>query len=443
MELKYALVEERIRVLKALKKSIIAHENAVYKALHQDFAKPEFESYITEFQYTINELNLTIKKLKSWSKPKWIVPSIVNFPSLESIHFEPYGNVLIISPWNYPFQLAMVPLIGAVAAGNKVVLKPSEMATQTGILIEKIATDVFKNQEVKIVLGDADVSKNLLSQRWDYIFFTGSTNVGKIVAKAAAAHLTPCTLELGGKNPCIIDETANIEITAKRIVWGKFLNAGQTCVAPDFLMVQAKEKFNLVEAIKKEIVLFYGKNPQESPDFARIINHKHWDRLHRLMTQNEIVFGGESNRETKYIAPTLLEINNPDHEIMQDEIFGPLLPILTYSEPEDLLPFLRKFEKPLAFYIFSENKVFVNQLIQQISAGGVCVNDTIVQLINHRLPFGGVGMSGMGAYHGKHTFITFSHQKTVVKRATWMDLPIKYAPYSKKIRWIKMLMKRM
>lgn len=443
MELKYLNVSERIQLLKSLKKSILRNEKQVYAALSTDFAKPEFESYITEFQYTINELNLTIKKLKSWSKPKWIVPSIVNFPSLESIHFEPYGNVLIISPWNYPFQLAMVPLIGAIAAGNKVVLKPSEMASQTGILIEKIAKEVFKNQEVKIVLGDAEVSKDLLLQRWDYIFFTGSTNVGKIVAKAAAANLTPCTLELGGKNPCIIDEKANIEITAKRIVWGKFLNAGQTCVAPDFLLVQAKEKFNLIEALKKEIVHFYGENPKESPDFARIINDHHWDRLQRLLTKKDIIFGGEADRDTKYFAPTLLEINDLDHEIMQDEIFGPLLPILTYSEPEDILPFLRKFEKPLAFYIFSENKVFVNQLIQQTSAGGVCVNDTIVQLINHRLPFGGVGMSGVGAYHGKHTFLTFSHQKTVVKRATWMDVPIKYAPYSKKFRWIKLLMKWM
>ena len=441
MELKYANVYQRILLLKNLKKTILANEKAIYEALRLDFKKPEFESYITEFQYTINELDFTIRKLSAWSKPKSVFPSFVNFPSIESIYYEPYGKVLIISPWNYPFQLAMVPMLGAFAAGNQVVLKPSEISHYTSKIIEKIIKEVFKPSEIEVVLGDGNVAQKLLNERWDYIFFTGSTKVGKIVAEAAAKNLTPCTLELGGKNPCIIDETANIEIAAKRIVWGKFLNAGQTCVAPDFLIVQAKEKYNLIEALKKEIILFYSENPKESLDFARIINHSHWERLQKLISKKNILFGGETDEEEKYIAPTLLEIIDLESEIMQDEIFGPLLPILTYNEPEELLPFLRKFEKPLAFYIFSENKIFVDNLIQNTSAGGVCVNDTIVQLINHRLPFGGVGMSGMGSYHGKHTFLTFSHQKSVVKRATWVDFPVKYAPYDKKLKLMKWLLK--
>lgn len=441
MELKYAVVNQRISLLKNLKKVILANEKAIYEALDHDFKKPAFESYITEFQYTINELDFTIRKLKSWSKPKFVLPSLVNFPSTESIYYEPYGKVLVVSPWNYPFQLALVPMLGAFAAGNQVVLKPSEISHHTSKIIEKIVTDVFKTTEIEVVLGDGNVAQKLLSERWDYIFFTGSTKVGKIVAEAAAKFLTPCTLELGGKNPCIIDETANIEIAAKRIVWGKFLNAGQTCVAPDFLIVQAKEKYNLIEALRKEIIFFYGENPKSSPDFARIINHSHWERLQNLISEKNILFGGETDKIEKYIAPTLLEINDLDAEIMQDEIFGPLLPILTYNENEELMPFLKKFDKPLAFYLFSENKTFINNLIQNTSAGGVCVNDTIVQLINHRLPFGGVGMSGSGAYHGKHTFLTFSHQKSVVKRATWIDLPVKYAPYDKKLRWMKRLLK--
>jgi len=436
-------LNQRINSLKSLKNHLMTHEKEIYEALHLDFKKPEFESYITEFQYTIKELNYTIQNIKRWCKPKYVVPLAINFPSIEAIHYEPYGKVLIISPWNYPFQLAMVPVIGAFAAGNKVVLKPSEISSYTSKILKKIIEEVFNKNEVEVVLGDSETGKKLLEQRWDYIFFTGSTHVGKIVASAAAKNLTPCTLELGGKNPCVIDESANIEIAAKRIVWGKFLNAGQTCVAPDFLIVHAKERYNLIEALKKEITRFYGENPKESTDLARIINQNHWERLTKLILGKEILFGGEIDKEDLYIAPTLLELFNDEDPLLKEEIFGPILPILTYDDSCDLIPFIKRFEKPLAFYIFSENKNFTNHLIHEISAGGVCVNDTIIQLVNHRLPFGGVGMSGMGAYHGKHTFLTFSHQKSVVKRATWLDIPVKYAPYAKKLKWIRMLMKRM
>lgn len=440
---KYPSIKERKQKLTLLKNCILKHEQAIYDALNRDFNKPVFETYITEFQYTINDINHTLKKLSGWAKPKFILPSIINFPSQEYIYKEPFGRVLIIAPWNYPFQLALVPLIGAIAAGNRVVLKPAEIAFHTSQILTKIIEEVFVNQEAIVVHGDANFTQNLLKQKWDYIFFTGSTKVGKVIAEAAAKNLTPVTLELGGKNPCVIDETANIEITARRIVWGKFLNAGQTCVAPDFLLVQAKEKYNLIEALKKEITAFYGENPMESPDFARIINQAHFERLSQMMDSNAIVFGGKTDEKTRYIAPTLLEISDLNHVIMQEEIFGPLLPILTYHEADDLPQILKHFEKPLAFYVFSENKKFAELLLQKFTSGGACVNDTIVQLINNRLSFGGVGASGYGAYHGKFTFDTFSHQKSVVKRATWFDMPIKYAPYSKKLKWIKMLMKRM
>jgi aldehyde dehydrogenase (NAD+) len=435
-------LSKRIQQLTKLKKSIISHESEIYEALNLDFKKPIFETYITEFQYTINDINYTIKNLKRWSKPKYVLPTIINFPSVEYIHKEPYGRVLIIAPWNYPFQLALVPLVGAIAAGNSVVLKPSEIAYHTSLIITKIIEEVFVHHEAIVVHGDAGFTQNLLKQPWDYIFFTGSTKVGKIIAIAAAQQLTPITLELGGKNPCVIDETANIAVIAKRIVWSKFLNAGQTCVAPDFILVQAKEKYNLITALKKEIINFYGENSEDSNDFARIINDANWERLTKLINPKTLIFGGKTNQKTRFIAPTLLEISDYNDPIMQDEIFGPLLPILIYDEESELLPILKRFEKPLAFYVFSERKDFIQKLINTTSSGGVCVNDSISQLINHRLPFGGVGASGYGAYHGKTTFSTFSHQKSVVKRATWIDLPIKYAPYSKKIKWINMLMKR-
>ena len=320
----------RKEILKRLLNAIIVHEDEIVSALKADFHKPEFETVVTETSYVISDLKHTIKNLSRWAKPKRVFPFVVNIPSSYSIYKEPYGKVLVISPWNYPFQLALCPVIAAVAAGNQVVLKPSELTPNTAEIIQKIIAKVFSINQVEVIQGDASVATQLLSQRWDYIFFTGSVAVGKIVAKAAAQHLTPVTLELGGKNPCIVDETANLQIAAKRIVWGKFINAGQTCIAPDYILVHQKSKAQFIKYLKEEITQAYGDNPEISPDFARIINAKNWTRLVEMIESDKVIFGGKFNSETNYLAPTLIEENNLDSLIMQDEIFGPLLPIVTY-----------------------------------------------------------------------------------------------------------------
>jgi aldehyde dehydrogenase (NAD+) len=430
---------KRKELLKKLLKSIQDKEKDIERALLKDFSKPPFETFITEYNYVVSDLKLTIKQLNSWAKPKKVTPSLFNFPSSEFIYSEPYGKVLIISPWNYPFQLAICPLVAAIAAGNTVVLKPSEISFNTSEVLSQIISEVFDVKEAIVVLGGVELTQQELKKKWDYIFFTGSTRVGKIIAQEAAKNLTPCTLELGGKSPCIVDETANLDIAAKRIVWGKFLNAGQTCVAPDYLLVHATQKFDLVQKIKKEITQFFGENPQESTDFARIINKEHWDRLLGLIDSNKIIVGGIHDDWTRYIAPTLIDEPEMTAPIMQEEIFGPILPIISYSSFEEIESIISYNEKPLALYVFSENEEFSEAVIRKFSFGGGCVNDCIMHLVNHRLPFGGVGNSGMGAYHGTHGFDTFSHKKAIVKRGTSFDIPLRYAPYYKSIKWKKWL----
>ncbi|MGQ7947386.1 aldehyde dehydrogenase [Flavobacterium sp. WC2509] len=409
---------------------IIKHENEIIQALYQDFKKPPFESVATETGYTISELKDTIRNIEKWAKIKKVGPSLLNFPSTDYIVKEPYGKVLIIAPWNYPFQLAICPLIAAVAAGNQVTLKPSELTPKTSAIILKIVEEAFQHQHVKVVEGGAEASQKLLAQRWDYIFFTGSVAVGKIVAKAAAEHLTPITLELGGKNPCIIDETANLKLAAKRIVWGKFLNAGQTCIAPDYILIQEGMKSHFVDFMKNEITKAFGENPKESPDFARIVNEKNWHRLVSMMETKKVIMGGETDVEDCYIAPTLIEENNIDSAIMQEEIFGPLLPIITYKEEKEITKIISKYEKPLALYVFSDDKKFARKTILNYSFGGGCVNDTLIHFTNKKLPFGGVGHSGIGAYHGQLSFDIFSHHKGIVKKGNWLDLNFRYAPYT-------------
>lgn len=426
--------------LKKLLNIIIHYENDIVSALYQDFKKCEFEAVITETSYVISTLKNTIKNLDRWAKPKRVVPSLLNFPSSDYILSEPYGKVLVIAPWNYPFQLALCPLIAAVAAGNQVVVKPSELTPNTSSIISKIVNQVFDESHVEVKPGGIEMSQHLLSQRWDYIFFTGSVAVGKIVAKAAAEFLTPITLELGGKNPCIIDENCNIKLTAKRIVWGKFLNAGQTCIAPDYLLVHPKIKSKLVAALKEEIILAYGKNPEESADFPRIVNHKNWLRLTSFLENETILFGGESNATDNYIAPTLLDESKWDSVVMQDEIFGPILPLISYHHETEIETIISKFEKPLSLYVFSTNSKWAKEIIKKYSFGGGCINDTIVHFSNQRLPFGGVGHSGIGAYHGKLSFDTFSHKKSIVKKGLWLDLPTRYAPYGTKIKSLKKLL---
>jgi len=429
--------ESLIKLLNA----VIIHENEIIQALYDDFKKPAFEAVLTETSYVISELKYTIKNLKKWSKPRRVFPSLLNFPSKDYIYKEPYGKVLIIAPWNYPYQLALCPLIAAVAAGNQVVVKPSELTPKTSKIIAKIIAKVFDKNHVEVIEGGVEVSEQLLSKRWDYIFFTGSIAVGKIVAKAAAKNLTPVTLELGGKNPCIIDETANLKLAAKRIVWGKFMNAGQTCIAPDYILIQKDMKSHFVTFLKDEITKAYGENPSESPDFARIVNTKNCERLMNMIEKDKVIFGGQSNIKNCYVSPTLIEENSLDSQVMKAEIFGPILPILTYENETEIEAIITKYEKPLALYLFSENRVFSKKIIQKYSFGGGCVNDTMVHFSNKKLPFGGVGHSGIGAYHGILSFDTFSHKKGILKKSNFLDLPFRYAPYKDKLTIIKRILK--
>lgn len=433
-------VNYRKQSLVKLLNCVQKHEQEILKALHADFRKSDFESVLSETAFIVSELNHTIKNINKWAKPKMVLPSLLNFPSTDYIYNEPYGKVLIIAPWNYPYQLAFCPLIAAVAAGNQVVVKPSEVTPNTSKIVAKIITETFDKNHVECIEGDATVATQLLAQRWDYIFFTGSVAVGKIVAKAAAENLTPVTLELGGKNPCIIDETANLKLAAKRIVWGKFLNAGQTCIAPDYLLVSEKVKSKLIEFLKAEITNAYG-NPKDSPDFPRIINGKNWLRLAQMLQNEKLLFGGETNEADFYIAPTLIDEPKLDSLVMKDEIFGPILPILSYKTEKDIDAIITQYEKPLSLFVFSDSKSFAQKIIRHYSFGGGCINDTVIHFSNKRLPFGGVGHSGIGAYHGRRSFDTFSHQKPIVKKGNWIDIPIRYAPYKGKLKNLRLLLK--
>lgn len=430
----------RKETLKKLLYNLQKSEDLIVKALYDDFKKPEFEAVLTETNYFISDLKDTIKNIHKWAKRKRVFPSLLNFPSTDYIYKEPYGDVLVIAPWNYPFQLALCPLIAAVAAGNRVVLKPSELTPHTSAIIAKIIEKTFHVNHVEVFEGGVEVSNQLLAQRWDYIFFTGSVAVGKVVAKAAAENLTPVTLELGGKNPCIIDETANLKLAAKRIVWGKFINAGQTCIAPDYILIQKNMKVNFISFLIEEIIKAYGKKIDKSSDFARIINTKNWLRLANMIEPEKVIFGGETNANELYISPTLIEEPALDSPVMKEEIFGPILPILLYETEADIQNVISRYEKPLSFYVFSENKSFAKKLIKTYSFGGGCINDTVVHFSNKRLPFGGVGHSGMGAYHGQLSFDIFSHHKAVVKKANWLDLPMRYAPYKDKLASIKRIL---
>ena len=430
-------VKFRKQKLKHLLQVVEREQENILKALYQDFKKPEFEGILTETNYVISELKDTIKNINSWAKPKMVLPSILNFPSTDCIYSEPYGKVLIIAPWNYPYQLALCPLIAAIAAGNSVVLKPSELTKNTSKIIAKIILEVFETKQVEVVQGGVEVSEELLSRRWDYIFFTGSVAVGKIVAKAAAENLTPVTLELGGKNPCIIDETADLQIAAKRIIWGKLVNAGQTCIAPDYLLIHIKVKDKLTELLIQEIENALGKNPEESSDYCSIINLKNFKRQLHLLENQKIIFGGNHNEQNLFLSPTLVDEPNLESDLMKEEIFGPILPLISYTKNSEIDTIISKFEKPLSLYIFSKNKTFIDEILLNHSFGGGCINDTIMHFVNNRLPFGGVGHSGTGAYHGKLSFDTFSHKKAIVKKATWIDIPLRYAPYKNKLALLK------
>ena len=434
-------ISYRKETLQKLLQNILHYEKEVIDALYKDFKKPEFEAILTETNYVISDLKKTIKNIENWARPKSVLPSILNFPSRDYIYREPYGKVLVISPWNYPFQLAFCPLIAAVAAGNSVTIKPSEMASHSAAIISKIIRETFETKHVVAILGDAKVAENLLLQRWDYIFFTGSVTIGKLVAKAAAIFLTPVTLELGGKNPCIVDESADLQLAAKRIVWGKFINAGQTCIAADYIVVKKSVKTEFQKLLVSEIEKAYGIDASKSADYPRIINPQHWKRLYACLENQDVIYGGQTNENDNYISPTLLDSPQLDSAVMKDEIFGPILPIFGYESQEDLDKIILHYEKPLGLYVFSTNKKFTDSIISNYSFGGGCINDTVVQFNNSRLPFGGVGHSGIGAYHGSRSFDVFSHQKSIVHKGNWLDIPLRYAPYGNKIKWIKKVLK--
>jgi acyl-CoA reductase-like NAD-dependent aldehyde dehydrogenase len=430
-------IEFRLAQLKALKQAILNHQPAILAALKADLHKPELEAYLTEIG-VLKEINYAIKHLRSWAKPKSAAVPLEQFPAQGRIYPEPLGVVLIIGPWNYPFNLMISPLIGAIAAGDCALLKPSEMAPQTSRVVADLIRQTYDPAYIAVIEGGVEVSQAVLQEKFDHIFFTGGTAIGKIVMAAAAKHLTPVTLELGGKSPCIVDADIQVEYAARRIVWGKFLNAGQTCIAPDYLLVDRRIKSALLQAMQAAVQEFYG-NPAESPDYARIVSDKHFARLEALLHSGNVVIGGDTNPNDRYIAPTILDQVSLDSAVMQEEIFGPILPVIEYDRLSDAVELINSRSKPLALYIFSRNKQFQDQILTQTSSGGVCINDTIMQIAPSSLPFGGVGESGMGAYHGKASFDTFSHYKSVLVRNFWFDLKWRYAPYAGKLGLFKRL----
>lgn len=426
----------RIKQLKKLKDMIQSNEKQFISALEKDFNKPPFETYISEIQMTYDEINYLIKNLKRLMKPEKVRTPLVNFYSISKIFKEPLGSILIISPWNYPITLALTPLAGAIAAGNCAVLKPSEISSHTSQLLHKLISSTFSPNYIRVVEGGADTTQNLIKLGFNHCFFTGSTAVGKEVMKTASETLTPVTLELGGKSPCIVAEDADLVKAAARIVWGKFLNAGQTCIAPDYLLVHESVRDELIRLIKEVIERFYQNQPLNNPDYPGIINEKHFNRLNKLMTGHTIIYGGHSNYQSLKIHPTLILEPAMDSDIMNEEIFGPLLPIITYSDINKVVSSLKKRDKPLALYLFTQSKETKNYVMKNVSFGNGAINDTMIQFANINMPFGGVGMSGMGHYHGKYSFYTFSHQKSVSEKSNLFDIPIRYAPYNDKLMTI-------
>lgn len=425
--------------LEKLRDVILQNENLLYEAIYKDFGKSKFDTFTTEISFILNDIKYYLKNLKSLSKPKKVRTNLANQFGKSRIHSEPLGNILVIGAWNYPYQLSLSPIVAALAAGNCCILKPSEIAENTMKAMVKIINDNFPPEYLYVYEGGIDETTELLKLKFDKIFFTGSTKVGKIVYKAAAENLTPVTLELGGKSPAIITKDANLEVSAKRIVWGKFLNAGQTCVAPDYLLVEKSVQEQFLEMLRKYIKEF--KYEINSEQYTKIINQKNFQRLIKLIDKDKIYFGGNSDEQKRYIEPTILTNINWKDEIMQEEIFGPILPVISFTNFNLILNEIIELEKPLAAYLFTNNAEEKENFKNKLSFGGGCINDVIMHLGNESLPFGGVGNSGIGNYHGKFGFETFSHQKAVLQRATWGEPDIKYPPYSeKKLGWIKRLM---
>ncbi|MFC7441357.1 aldehyde dehydrogenase [Laceyella putida] len=430
-------VSFRLESLLKLQHAIKRYEPDISTALKKDLHRSEFEAYLTEIGPLLDEIKYVSKHLKAWAKPKKVATPQVLLGSKSYVYPEPYGVTLIISPWNYPCNLALMPLVGAIAAGNCAVLKPSEWAPHTSRVIVQMIKGIFEDEYVAVIEGDVKTSQALLELPFDHIFFTGSVQVGKIIMEKAAKTLTPVTLELGGKSPAIIEKDANMELAARRISWGKWMNAGQTCVAPDYVLVHEERKEALLAQLKHEIERFYGDNPLISENYGHIVNERHFARLEKFLQDGEIAIGGKADPEHCVIEPTVLTGVSWEAPVMQEEIFGPILPVFTFAELDDALATIRKQDKPLALYFFSEDEKKQEKVIQALPFGGGCINDTIIHLGNPHLPFGGVGTSGLGHYHGKYSFDCFSHKKAIVKQTTQFDIPFRYPFKKNALNWLK------
>jgi aldehyde dehydrogenase (NAD+) len=429
----------RRKHLLLLRESLLRHEQAIAEALYADLKKSREEAYGTETGLVLAELNNSLRHLRKWMRPRRAGTNLVNLPSSSRVYRDPLGVVLIIAPWNYPLQLALVPLVGAIAGGNCVVVKPSEHAPATSALIEKMLVALYPPEYVHVVQGEGAgvVTGMMQSFRFDHVFFTGSIPVGRAVYQLAAKELVPVTLELGGKSPVVVEADADVQTAARRIVLGKFINAGQTCVAPDYLLVHADVRDRLIRAMQETMVSFYGARPEESNDYAKIIHEKRFDTLVGYLSEGKIVTGGRHDRQRLFIEPTLMEDVSPDSPLMREEIFGPILPVFTYRDMEEALAMVRRHPDPLAFYLFTRDSGRQRSWMEQFSFGGGCINNTVWHFANHYLPFGGVGYSGMGAYHGKSTFDVFTHAKPVMQTPVWIDPSIKYPPYAGKLKWFR------
>lgn len=420
----------RAEALDTLEHVIVDGEDEINAALKEDLGKSVFESYMAEVGMTLSELRFVRKHLKRWMREKRVSTPLAQFPSRSFTIAEPYGMALVMSPWNYPFMLCMEPLVGAIAAGNCAVLKPSNYAKATSAVIRKLVAAAFPPEFVTTIEGGRRENQELLDQRFDYIFFTGGVQVGKLVMEKAAQNLTPVSLELGGKSPCIVDESANLSLAAKRLVFGKFLNCGQTCVAPDYVLVHESARDAFVDKVLYWTKRMYGEHPLENSAYGKMINEKHFQRVLGLITPDKVALGGGADADTLRIEPTVLADVELTDAVMGQEIFGPVLPVLTYSTRENLLQTIHSFNKPLALYLFTTSKAMERWVLRNISFGGGCVNDTITHLATSQMGFGGVGGSGMGSYHGQQSFETFSHRKSIMRKANWMDVPVRYAPYT-------------
>lgn len=434
-------VEVRKNNLKKLYEGIQRFEEEIFQALKLDLNKSVHESFTTEVGYVLKEISFQLKHISSWSKPKRVRTALTHFGSKGKVVPEPYGVTLIIAPWNYPFQLAIAPLVGALATGNTIVLKPSELTPNVSKVITRMLAELFQEELVAVVEGGVEESTALLKEPFDYIFFTGSVGVGKVVMEAAAKQLTPLTLELGGKSPCIVHKDAKVDVTARRIVWGKFLNAGQTCVAPDYLYVHASVKEQLIEALRHEIAEQYGNEPLQNENYVRIVSERHFERLCRFLQDGQVAIGGNYKRDTLHIEPTVVKDITWQDAVMEDEIFGPILPIIEYENIEEVIDTIQQHPKPLALYVFSEDKEVQKTVTSNISYGGGCVNDVVYHLATPYLPFGGVGSSGLGSYHGEESFRTFSHYKSILAQSTTFDMKIRYSSTKSALKFIRKLLK--